>query len=107
MSEITVDKTHALLEKLAEYVVTEVATKKELAQKAGKKDLEKLEKKVDTLIDGMDSQAKEHEIFRLEQAAISKTLDRHEKRITTLEAGGAGLDQWFKAKCFIIFKSCR
>ena len=91
MSEITVEKTHALLEKLAEYVVNEVATKKELAQRAGKKDLEKLEKKVDTLIDGMDSQAKEHEIFRLEQAAISKTLDRHENRITALEEKDQGM----------------
>jgi len=48
LSEITLEKTHALLEKLAAYVMTELPTRKELdeklALKTDKTDLNRLER---------------------------------------------------------------
>ena len=38
MAEITLEKNHALLEKLAEYVMNEVSTKQEVDEKIGKVD---------------------------------------------------------------------
>ena len=103
MSEITVEKTHALLEKLSEYVMNEVPTKREMgsrfAQAEAKMnlrfeqvvaDIQETNADVKSILNGMDAQAKQHEFFRIELTAVSRTLDRHEKQIT---AGGAGLDQ--------------
>jgi hypothetical protein len=102
MSEITHEKTHSLLEKLAVYVMNEVPRKEEvptkhdlnvaiqaiqtaLDQKADKKDVEKLEGKVDTLIDGMDKQAQQLDIIRTEQLAFNHGFNRLEKRVEKLE----------------------
>ena len=68
MSKITLEKTYALLEKLAEYVMNEVPTRKEmdaklaclerrLEEKADKQDVKRLEEKVDRIIEGMDAMA--------------------------------------------------
>ena len=99
MSDITPEKTHALLEKLAEYVMNEVATKKELEQKADKNDFIVLKQEIDKvrqdvkenkailniIIESMDAQAKQLDIIRTEQTATNTALLRHEKRITALE----------------------
>ena len=99
MSDITPEKTHALLERLAEYVMNEVATKKELNQKADKNDFIVLKHEIDKvrqdvkenkailniIIESMDAQAKQLDIIRTEQAATNAALLRHEKRITVLE----------------------
>ena len=109
MPEITLEKSHALLKKLAEYVMnevprkSEVPTKKEmnarfeqvdarfermarvLADKADKKDIERIQQKLDKLLEGMDSQAGQLDIIRTEQYATSATLDRHEQRLDVLE----------------------
>ena len=110
MPEITLEKSHALLKKLAEYVMNEVPRKSEvptkqemnerfeqmdsrfermarvLADKADKKDVEKIHQKLNKLLEGMDSQVTQLDIIRTEQYATSATLDRHEKRLDVLEA---------------------
>ena len=109
MPEITLEKSHALLKKLAEYVMnevprkSEVPTKKEmnarfeqvdarfermarvLADKADKKDIERIQQKLDKLLEGMDSQINQLDTIRTEQYATSATLDRHEQRLDVLE----------------------
>ena len=104
MSDITLEKTHALLKKLAEYVMNEVATKKELVQKADKndfivlkqdvdeirQDVKENKKKLNIIIDGMDTQIKQLDIIRTEQVATNVALQRHEKRITVLEEKQSG-----------------
>ena len=44
MAEITLEQNHALLEKLAEYVMKKVATKRELALKADRIDMEQVKR---------------------------------------------------------------
>ena len=90
MSDITLEKTHALLEKLAEDVMNEVATKRELALKADKIDMEevkhgvvKLDKKMNRMLDGMDAQVKQLDIIRTEQIAFNSAFNRRseERRV--------------------------
>ena len=101
MEEITLEKTYALLEKLAEHVINEIPIKREVdekfqrvydaiwelkEEKADKKDLEILKKNLEMLLDGQDKVIKELEIVRIEQYATSATLDRHEQRLNVLES---------------------
>ena len=101
MSDITLEKTHALLEQLAEYVTTQVATRQELnelrqemdefrqemnerlALKADKSDVQRI-------LDGMDAQAQQLDILRTDMRAVSGTLDVHEERLGTLEEHNFG-----------------
>ena len=110
MAKITQEKTHALLEKLAEYVMSELPTREEiqneLNQKADKtevneiktevigikievneikKDVKDLSQKMNIIINGQDNQAKQLSDIRTEQAATNSALLRHEERITALE----------------------
>ena len=111
MSEITPEKTHALLEKLAEYVMTELPTRKEvdkklasmetrfitqmraeLENKADKADLDHLDNKVNLLLEGMDAQAKQLEELNLDmKTVVSRTLDNHEERLADLEVHNFGV----------------
>ena len=108
MSKITPEDTHALVEKLIEYVMNEVPTNKVINekfeqvdkkfeqlnkrleiiedQKADKKDIEELKGKVNLIISGMDKQAQQLDNIRTEQVATNSALLRHEERITALEA---------------------
>ena len=103
MADITIEKTHDLLEKLAEYVMNEVPTRREmnelptkhemyeaLEKKADKKDVEKIKQGINTLLNGMDAQAKQLDIIRTEQVTTNAALQRHEKRITSLEEKQTG-----------------
>jgi len=107
MSDITLEKMHKLLEKLAEHVVNKVPTREEvitkeefskainylhgaLDKKADKKDVEKIEQGISTLLEGMDAQVKQLDIIRTEQVATNTALQRHEKRIATLEEKQTG-----------------
>ena len=84
MSEITLEKTYALLEKLADYVMTEVpALKQDLEQKADKAD-------VRLLLEGMDAQARQLDELRTELKSGSGTLDNHEGRLAGLEEHSFG-----------------
>ena len=134
MPEITLEKTHALLEKLAEYVMNEVTRKSEvptrqemdagfakvderfakvderfakvdecfakvdtrfakvdtrLAQleyRLEKIELEKADKKdIQTILSGLDKQAKQLDIIRTEQVAFNHAFRRLEKRVETVE----------------------
>jgi hypothetical protein len=71
LDKITHKKTNALLEKLADDVMTQVATNAEMSQKADKADTNKVVKV-------LGAQDKNIDILRAEQIAQSKTLDRIE-----------------------------
>ena len=65
MNKITPEKTHALLEKLADYVVTGFqAIDEKLDQKADKTDIDKI-------MGVLDTQAQNIDIMRTERFAIS------------------------------------
>ena len=101
MPDITLEKTHALLEQLAEYVTTQVATRQELhelrqemdefrqemnerlALKADKSDVQRI-------LEGMDAQAQQLDIISTDMKAVSGTLDLHEERLGTLEEHNFG-----------------
>ena len=110
MAKTTPEKTHALLEKLAEYVINEVSTKKEVDDKIGKVDekierlrkyienevptkiefYEELNKKADKkdiqkILDGQDAMVNQLDIIRTEQYAFNAAFNRREKRVETLE----------------------
>ena len=118
MGKVTLDQTHALLEKLAEYVMTEIpaikekldqkADKADLLQKADKADLqqkadkidlvllsdkmdslqknaERLDNKIDMILEGMDAQTQQLDIIRIDMKAMGGTLDMHERRLGNLE----------------------
>ena len=64
MNKITPEKTHALLEKLADYVMTEIpAIKEKLDHKADKTDIDKI-------MGVLDTQAQNIDIMRTERFAI-------------------------------------
>ena len=105
MKKIAPEKTHALLEKLADYVMTEIpAIKEKLDQKADKTDIFLVANDVSELkndvrsvkatqqsmLNNMDFQAKQIDILRTEQLAQSKTLDRVDKRVKALEEKETG-----------------
>jgi len=94
MTEITPEKTHKLLEKLAEHVMNNVPTKQEMNSRFKKVDkrfdqvenrLDRVENDVKLILDGMDAQAKDSEILKTEQIAIKSGLTRVEKRVDVLE----------------------
>jgi transcriptional regulator of heat shock response len=71
-------------EKLADYVVTGFqAIEEKLDQKADKADVRKI-------LDGLDSQGKQLDIIRTEQAATSHAINRMDKRIANLEQNETG-----------------
>ena len=51
MPDITLENVHAMLERLTEYVMTELHS--EIAQKADKADLDRLERKVNLILEGI------------------------------------------------------
>ena len=101
MAEITLEKTHALLEQLAEYVMTQVSSKQEVNElrremneklelKADKTELKRVDHKADMLLEGQDGMVKSLDIIQTEIKAISGTLDNHEKRLADLEVHNFG-----------------
>ena len=108
MREITPEKTHKLLEKLAEHVMNNVPTKKEMNARFEQvdrrfdqvdkrfehvesrldhveRDVSETKRDVKLILDGMDAQAKDTEILKTEQIAIKSGLTRVEKRVDSLE----------------------
>lgn len=107
MSETTPEKTHNLLEKLAEYVMNEVPRRDEVPTKREmnarfeqvdkrfdqmeqrldhvESDVSETKRDVKLILDGMDAQAKDTEILKTEQIAIKSGLKRVEKRVDVLE----------------------
>jgi citrate synthase len=97
MTEITIEKTHSLLEKLADYVMNEVPRKDEVPTKREmdarfdqvEKRLDRVENDVKLILDGMDTQVKDMEILKTEQIALKSGLGRVEKRVDLLEEKAA------------------
>ena len=89
MTEITLEKIHALLEKLADYTMSELPTRKEmdekLDQKADKKDVDEIRQDLQIIINGMDKQVQQLDIIRTEQVAFDQAFNRLEKRVEKLE----------------------
>ena len=89
MEKVRLEQTHALLEKLAEYVMTKLPTRQEvddkLALKADKADVERLDNKINMILEGMDAQIQQLDIIRIDMKAIGGTLDMHERRLGNLE----------------------
>ena len=73
MSDITLEKTHALLE-----------------HKADKSDVQRIDKNVEQILQGMDAQAQQLDILRTDMKAVSGTLDVHEERLGSLEEHNFG-----------------
>ena len=96
MSEITLEKTHALLQQLAEFVMTQMPTKQEMNKKfelkADKTDIQRIDQEIQRLdnnvkliLEGMDAQSKQLETLSTDMKAVSRTLDIHEERLAMLE----------------------
>ena len=108
MAEISLEKLHDLLEKLAEHVIIQTSTKADLKAFATKADVATLSvelhalqsdfskfkqetnAKFSQLLEGMDAQAKRLDEMATELKAISKTLDVYNERIANLEIHNFG-----------------
>ncbi len=108
--EITLEKTYQLLEKLADYVMTEIPAIKDsinrleqrvdrleekvdrLEQRVGRLEqrMDSHERKINIIIEGQDAQAKQLDIIRIDMRAELATLDLHEHRIGNLEETNYG-----------------
>ena len=89
MPDITLEKTHTLLEQLAEYVMTHVSTNHEVNELRREMN-EKLELKADktdiqNILNGQDAQAQQLDNLSIDMKAVSRTLDIHEERLAMLE----------------------
>ena len=73
MAEITLEKTHALLEKLAEYVMTQVPTRQEMNER-----FEQIDKRIEQM-------HKQINLIRTEQQIFTKTFELHHRRLELLE----------------------
>lgn len=101
MSEITLEKTHALLEKLAEYVMNEVPTRKEMNERfehvekrfeQNEKQFEQIDKRfeqIDKRFERIEEQIEQIlnqlALIRKEQRVFSNTFDLHSTRLELLE----------------------
>jgi methyl-accepting chemotaxis protein len=100
MSEITPEKTHQLLEKLADYVMNEVPKKSEVASKEElgavrqelktdsdelRQDMQNIKGSLNTLLDGMDKQVQQLDMIRTEQVSFNQAFKRVETRVEKLE----------------------
>ena len=105
MNKITLETTFSLLEKLAEYVMTEVPTRREMDQrfdrmtlqldrlqqeKADKADVIEIKQQLNLLVTSVDKLAGEVQISRTEQKAFDAAFRRLEKRIDDLEDKHSG-----------------
>ena len=79
MSQITLQKTHDLLEKLVEHVMNEVPAKHEVQQLDTKVD--QLDNKVDYVVSILEKQAQQLDIIRTEQISMNGAITRIEIRL--------------------------
>lgn len=94
MSEITLEKTHALLEKLAEYVMTQVPTRQEMNERFDQVDkrFEQIDERfeqIDERFEQIDLELldirSELGLIRAEQRVFSQSFELHHKRLERLE----------------------
>ena len=102
MEEITLEKTHALLEKLAEYVMNEMVTRKEMDARFEQVDkrFEQIDKRfeqIDKRFEQVDRQLAdirgELGLVRAEQRVFSQSFDLHHKRLERLEESSLGYNR--------------
>jgi len=76
MADITIEKTHDLLEKLAEYVMNEVPTRREMNARFERleTDVQETKENVRLILNGMGAQAKQLDIIRTEQVAFNSAF---------------------------------
>ena len=101
MSEITLEQTHALLERLAEYVMTQVPTRREMNERFEQVDkrfeqvdkrfeqvdkrFEQIDKRFEQIDNDFDQIHKQLNLIWTEQRVFSKTFELHHKRLELLE----------------------
>ena len=108
MGKVTPEETHALLEKLAEYVMTQVATRAEMNERFEQVDkrfeqidkrFEQIDKRfeqIDVRFEQVDARFEQKDgkltaiqqhldLMRAEQAVFVKTFELHNKRLSLLE----------------------
>ena len=87
MEKVTLEKTHALLEKLAEYVMTQVPTRQEmneLRQEMNER-FEQVDKRFEQIDKSFEHIHKQLDLIRTEQHVFSETFKLHHKRLELLE----------------------
>ncbi|MBN1482047.1 hypothetical protein EH223_07305 [candidate division KSB1 bacterium] len=99
MPEITLEQTHALLERLAEYVMTQVPTRQEMNDRFAKiderfKQIDERFKQIDERFEHIDktiaSILSQLDLIRTEQRVFAKTFELHHKRLEFLEDTSSG-----------------
>ncbi len=88
MEEITLEKTHALLEKLAEYVMNEMVTRQELNER-----FEQVDKRFEQIDRQLADIHGELGLVRAEQRVFSQSFDLHHKRLERLEESSSGYNR--------------
>ena len=78
MAEITLEKNHALLEKLAEYVMNEVSTKQEVDEKIGKVDT-KIDKLAEYVLNEVATKKEVDEKFQKVDEKFQKVDEKFQK----------------------------
>jgi len=78
MEKVTLEQTHALLEKLAEYVMTQVPTRAEMDKR-----FEQVDKQLHDINRQLD-------LIRTQHTVFAKTFELHHKRLELLEEPHAG-----------------
>ena len=103
MTEPTLKKTHDLLEKLAEYVMNEVPTKRYVDKRFDclEKDVKETKEDVKLILEGMNAQVKQTEILQIEQVAIKFGLKKFTEPV--FKAFKTGLLGFFCANSIILF----
>lgn len=83
MADITLEQTHALLEKLAAYVMNEVATKREVQELRQRMDerFEQGDKRFEHIDRQLADIRGEIGLIRAEQRVFSQSFDLHHKRL--------------------------
>ncbi|RQW02983.1 hypothetical protein EH223_11285 [candidate division KSB1 bacterium] len=88
MEEITLEKTHALLEKLAEYVMNEMVTRKEMNER-----FEQVDKRFEQVDHQLADIRGELGLVRAEQRVFTQSFDLHHKRLERLEESSFGYNR--------------
>jgi hypothetical protein len=88
MPDITLEKLHALVERMAEHMMTHMATKTDIEYLNN--EVITFKAKIDQLLVGQDSQARRIDDMNTELKAISRTLDVFNERIANLEIHNFG-----------------
>jgi len=76
MSEITLEMTHALLERLAEYVMTEVAPRRETNER-----FDQIDKRFDQIDKTIKLIHNQLDLIRSEQKVFADTFVLHHKKV--------------------------